>query len=254
LDGQISGQTWSISVSDGTQKQIPHLPIDFFNLGDASDEYELMGNEFSLSSADGKHVAEWTAPALPPVGSYPLVIRDKLTNHYVEVFRTYGGDEIQGSWSPDGSHFAFTWNRDIADYYSVILYVNSDGSDLGILSGHVEHQLLERPYWSPDGKRIAIPFWDVARGGMGFMIVAFPAGTANFYKVTPYIRSSPGSTWGPNTQSSMTWSPDSKWFAYISDYGHRGVEILNVDTGVVFCAENDAVDYIDDLVWHADLP
>ncbi len=52
----------------------------------------------------------------------------------------------------------------------------------------------------------------------------------------------------------MAWSPDSQWFAYISDYGHRGLEVLNADTGVVYCANNPVVDYIDDLAWHAVLP
>jgi Tol biopolymer transport system component len=49
------------------------------------------------------------------------------------------------------------------------------------------------------------------------------------YRVSPIIKTD--SIQGQE----MDWSPDGKWLAYISQYGHYGIELLDTESGKIYC-------------------
>ncbi len=55
-------------------------------------------------------------------------------------------------------------------------------------------------------------------------------------------------------QGEMTWSPDDQWFAYISEYLHNGLEILNTESGKIYCINNDEDVFIHRVLWRYDNP
>jgi len=246
-------QTWKYSIKDNSNEP----SSDVFPL------YETKGGEdtgysFSLDSADEKHIAIWGQwyETSDPDGTYSLIIRDKESGQDVDIFHTGPADSIEGGWSPDGKHFAFTLYKNSdennAHYYSLVYSINADGTGLTPLTEKMS-LLLERPRWSPDSKKIAIPVWGSRDGYI--MIINFQTGNITYYKVAPIIKFRTtlyGYGWD---QHEMAWSPDSQWLAYISQhYEHTGIEILNTENGEIYCIENEKIHSVDRLIWNYDNP
>ena len=198
-----------------------------------------------LYSPDQKHVAIWKNKDNSSAdNTYPLVIQDKQTGQGVEVFRSGPGETILGNWSPNGQNFVFTWYKNVPEYFSVVYIVNADGSGLRPLTSHLDRETLERPRWSPDGREIAIPVWSNS-GGMAMIIINYLTGETNRLKVSPIMKLN-----SLMDQGEMAWSPDSRWLAYISQANdHFGLEILNVESGEIYCGRNDKNLSIEMMDW-----
>ncbi|MCL4531457.1 MAG: hypothetical protein M1282_18895 [Chloroflexi bacterium] len=252
VDKHVINPVWEVSLSDGEEKL---LSVKFPNIQVDDNEYDVMGNGFSLVSPDQKFVAVWGHwfESKNADDTYSLIIRNKDNGQEIEIFRSSPGERIDGNWSPDGGYFVFTWYKNIPEYYSVVYSVNADGSGLKELTRHIDKETLERPYWSPNGQKIAIPVWSKS-GGMDIMVINFQTDEIKRFKVSPIIRLYPSSILDDKPQSAMLWSSDSQWFVYISQYKHSGIEILNTENGSIYCVENEKIFGIEKLVWRYDSP
>lgn len=191
-------------------------------------QYDTVGGYFSSYSPDRKHIAIWHISIEKPDinNALPLIIQDKESGDKVVVLRTKPNERIAGSWSPDGKNFLFTLDP-------TVYVFDVEKSELLSLTEVAKHEWLERPRWSPDGKKAVILVWNKF-GGMDMMIINFLTGKTVRY---PISRSVP--TTSPMEQGESVWSPDSNWFAYISDSYHYGLEILNVENGDIYCGRDD---------------
>ena len=240
---------WEVLLNDGSEKLLSE------KLPTTPNNDDIISNGFTLYSSDGKHVAIWKYSFEPinPENTYPLIIHNKDNSKDIVVFQSNPGELMQGNWSPDGNYFVFTWSKNIPEYYSVVYSVNADGTGLKELTGHIDKEILDRPYWSPNGQKIAIPVWSKS-GGMDIMVINFQTDEIKRFKVSPIIRLSPSSIWDSKPQSVMLWSADSQWFAYISQYEHNGIEILDTENGNIYCVENEKIFGVEKLVWRYDSP
>ncbi len=209
-------------------------------------QYDGGGNGFLLQSPDGKHIAVWGSffESSSADNSYPLMLKDKESQQEIEVFYSEPGETIQGNWSPDGQHFVFTWYKNTTDYYSVVYSVNANGSGLIALTEHLNQETLERPRWSPDGNKIAIPIWS-RDGGHDMLVIDYQTHKTVRFKISPIIKLA-----SVMDQGEMVWSPDSQWFAYISQSpDHDGIEVLNVETGEIYCGIDNKEIGIEMMDW-----
>ncbi len=256
--GEVVDQDWSISLKDGSEKLSPgtfpspwtdpHQYID-------SEKYTFNGSGDTLNSPDGKHIAIWKHWSMAYKSSDlpTLIIQDKISGQNVEVFHGNPGDELRGVWSPNGNLFVFTYYNNIPKYYSMIYIVNADGTGLKPFTEQMKSTTFDRPRWSPDGNKIFVPVYAIGAGNSA-LIIDYRSGGVTQFRTSPSIQT--GSTiygdWVE--QGEMTWSPDSQWFAYISEYVHRGIEILNTESGKVYCIDNDKDVSIHRMLWRYDPP
>jgi hypothetical protein len=245
----VTNPVWEVSLNDGSEKLLSE------KLPTTPNTDDVISYGFTLYSSDGEHVAIWKYSFEPikPENTYPLIIHNKDNSKDIVVFQSNPGESIQGNWSPDGNYFVFTWYKNIPEYYSVVYSVNADGTGLKELTGHIDKETLERPYWSPNGQQIAIPVWSKS-GGMDIMIINYQTDEIKRFKVSPIIRIYPSSIWDSKPQTAMLWSSDSEWFVYISQYEHNGIEILNIENGSIYCVENEKIFGVEKLVWRYDNP
>ena len=66
---------------------------------------------------------------------------------------TSGGTDILGSWSPDGSMLAYSFNYGYSSSYWYMLKVNSNGG-IPVLLYYCPFADVKNPDWSPDGTKI----------------------------------------------------------------------------------------------------
>ncbi len=260
-NGEVVDQDWSLFLKDGSEKLSPGaFPNPWTDSGQYidSEKYVFNGNGYSLNSPNGKYIAVWKHWSMIYKSSDlpTLAIQDKMSGQNVEVFRGNPGDELSGIWSPNGNLFVFTYYNNIPEYYSLVYVVNADGTDLKPLTERMNSVTFDRPRWSPDGKKIAIPVFGIA-GSTSILIISYPSGEMRHFRTSPNINTY--STHYENwvEQGEMTWSPDSQWFAYISSYGqHSGIEILNSVSGEVYCIESHPGVFfsINKVIWRYDNP
>lgn len=256
--GEVVDQDWSLSLKDGSEKLSPSaFPNPWTDSGQYidSEKYTFNGSGYSLNSPDGKHIVTWKHWSMIYKSSDlpTLVIQNKMSGQNIEVFRGNSGDELSGVWSPNGNLFVFTYYKDIPEYYSMVYVVNADGTDLKPLTEQMKSVTFGRPRWSPDGNKIAVPVHDIGVRN-SILIIDYRSGEVTKFRTSPSINMG-STTYGDWVeQGEMIWSPDSQWFVYISEYIHNGIEILNTESGKVYCVDNDEGVSIHRVLWRYDNP
>ncbi len=235
LESDLSGTPPRKVSSRDYENLFPRYSLLWNQISNDPEAYESQSgvNGLYLYSTDGNHLAKWkyNVDKSNPDPSYPLTIQSKKTGHEVEVFRTSAGEMILGNWSPDGQHFVFTWYKNSENYYSVVYMVNADGSELRPLSEHIDHSIPGRPLWSPNGKKIGVPV--LIGSSMKLLVVDLSKNEVKGFSISPVIKDN-----DLVDQGEMVWSPDSQWFAYISQIEHLGIELLNTNNGEIYCGDD----------------
>jgi len=119
---------------------------------------------------------------------------------------TNAADDVDPTWSPDGTKIAFLSKRD--DSFEIYV-MNADGSNQTRLTNNSNEEF--DPAWSPDGAKIAFTSY---LGGDNYEIYVMDANGSNPTRLTT----------DPEDDSLPTWSPDSTKIAFAS-YRNRNYEI-----------------------------
>jgi len=198
-------------------------------------EYSRIARDFndisSEESPDGTIKAIWN------LGDPNLVITNNETGKAVNVIQYDGHGSIAGNWSPDGEHYAFSYSKEQSKVY----IVDADGSDLSELVT-IRSASIGRPYWSPDGKKIAY----TVNKGFQFQ--------PTYYQILN-IDTDESKTYGINGQESLAlrngndilWSPDNEWILfYAGAYGEDkqyniDIKALEISTGEFYCITEDSL-------------
>ena len=143
---------------------------------------------------------------------------------------SYPGYERYSSFSPDGSHVAFSWNGETLDNYDI--YVKLIGSSVPIRrTTHPADDLS--PAWSPDGRSIAfLRLFPGDKTKADVILIPVSGGPENRLAVISRMDSAPSSLilFGHD----LAWSPDSK-FLVVPDRDSRegpvGLFLVSVETG-----------------------
>lgn len=237
MRSDLKGSAWENmkDVNNLSGNFLPYSPL--WNLLSSSPETADFRHGI-FHSPNGVYSATWNP------GDHALIMLNKTTGTKNEIIKTEAPDIITGAnWSPDGSSFVFVFYKNSNPYYSQVYIVKPDGNNLKPLSGPFEMEVLYRPIWSPDGQKIAIPL--LGKDGWYYIaIINRVTDVIKRFRVSPVIRMD-----SIQDQGEMVWSPDSRWFAYISQYGHYGVEVLNTDNGKIFCGQDDEKFSVNILDW-----
>jgi eukaryotic-like serine/threonine-protein kinase len=145
----------------------------------------------------------------------------------VAPLTTYPGSQLDGSFSPDGTQVAFSWDGEKSDNYDIYVKLLGETNALRLTTDPAADLY---PEWSPDGKRIAF-----VRGGPPDLRSP-PAGDApnphrGIYTTSPLggaeQKLADFPAFGP-----MSWSPDGKWLAVASRTRElNGIFLLPADGG-----------------------
>jgi Tol biopolymer transport system component len=146
----------------------------------------------------------------------------------VSYVTTYPGDEVDPSFSPDGSQVAFSWGGN-----------KSENRDIYVLPVGGQHPLRLTqdpaddisPAWSPDGESIAfIRRADQHSGNI--MLVPALGGPERLLHA---MRMSPQPTVTDIDQRRLAWSPDGKWLAFTNQLssGDHALFLLSLENGAI---------------------
>jgi len=174
-------------------------------------------------------VTERIAFASDRDGDYDIYAMNPDGSNVVQL--TQGpGENMGGSWSPDGSKIAFLSTRDGGAAEIYVMQANG-GNPVRLTT----NRLAEggRIAWSPDGSKIAF----YASSNADLDIYVMDADGGNVTRLTE----------GPSHDRSPTWSPDGRRIAFTSDRdGDDEVYIMNADgTGPVRLTTSAAPDVLD---------
>jgi tricorn protease len=155
-----------------------------------------------------KNVADYLQDAtLSPDGNRVVVqARGELFNlpaaegFISNISRTSGTAERSPAWSPDGKHLA-CWS-DLEGEYQLLLYDMEGPTKPKKITNH-KNGFYYAMYWSPDSKKIA--FVDQA---MSIKVIDISSGKETTVDKGKYMFQ------GGLDNFSVTWSPDSNYFAY----------------------------------------
>jgi Tol biopolymer transport system component len=116
---------------------------------------------------------------------------------------TYPGDELDPSFSPDGSQIAFSWNGPSHDNFDI--YVKTVGQENALrLTRDPAHEF--NPVWSPDGRFIA--FLRESGGDQVALILVSPVGGAEVTLAKFYHRPFPRTRFYTRY---LSWHPSGKY-------------------------------------------
>ena len=119
-------------------------------------------------------------------------------------------NDFRPTWSPDGRQIAFSTKR--TEKYSLFV-MNIDGSDLKPLVSEGTHAVS--PMWSPDGKTLLF-----TKVGDGASIYTLDLATGQQKRITA----------GSALDNTVSWSPDGKQFAYLTeDADGMAINTMNID-------------------------
>lgn len=141
------------------------------------------------------------APELSPSGEWIVFTKNgeglwKMRSDGSDVKRITNRDDIDPSWSPDGSMISFASSRAGSRQLFVM---NADGSDIRQVTDL--NNMGGRNTWSPDGTRLA--FYRGAQGDRDIFIINVDG--TGLVKLTDG-----GDNLGPS------WSPDGNWIVFTS--------------------------------------
>ena len=144
---------------------------------------------------------------------------------------------IEGAWSSYGEEFAFSFGNilgNVKDRYGQIYVVNADGSDLHLVTPRFESTSPRRPFWSPDGQKLAFWIWEPEHSPYPTIgVVTLATGEVNLL--------ARGVPKGPSLVEStdLVWSPDSQWIAFTILSDQADIGALNVQSGEIYCITQD---------------
>lgn len=234
-----------IMNADGTErKQLTHLDATSFYPSISPDGQTIYfvskknsGFEIYSMSVKGKDLQRLTrnigslyAPELSPDGG-----RLVFTNNGkgIWVMKLDGGnphpitnrDDIDPTWSPDGSMIAFASSRNGKRQLYVM---DADGSNIRQVTDL--NDMGGRSTWSPDGTKLA--FYRGPAGDHDIFVI-------NVDGTNPTRLTSGGDNLGPS------WSPDGNWIAFTSFRdGNNEIYIMHPDgTGVTRLTDNPISDW-----------
>lgn len=163
---------------------------------------EVVSTPYTLKwSPNGQHIA-YTNEITSSSTTICVVNSDGSNDKCFETGLDYA---YVSSWSPDSEEIAFV-GRNLDDRYFSIYLVNSDGTNLRLLT-----EKGDNPSWSPDEERIA---FNSNRTGNEEIYVIDIDGTG-LVQLTHY----------PEDDAIPVWSPDGSQIAFLSDRENKSVMI-----------------------------
>lgn len=230
---------------DGTGRlQLTNFPATAFYASLSHDGQKIFfsgkqsgGFEIYSMNIDGKNIKQLSknlgslyAPELSPNGERVIFTKDKdglwlMKPDGKSPRRLTKSDDIDPTWSPDGSKIAFASARNGARQLFVM---DADGSNVRQLT-HMDN-MGGRSTWSPDGNKIA--FYGGPVGDHNIYILNLDGG--GLVQLT-----SGGDNLGPS------WSPDRNWIAFTSYRdGNNEIYIIHPDgSGLTRLTNNSISDW-----------
>jgi Tol biopolymer transport system component len=144
----------------------------------------------------------------------------------VSYVTTYPGDEMDPSFSPDGSQVAFSWDGNKSENRDI--YVLPVGGQHPLRLTHDPADDIS-PAWSPDG--LSIAFIRRADGHSGSIILIPALGGPE--RLLRTIRMAPQPKVTDIDQRRLAWSPDGKWLVFTNQLpaGDHALFLLSLETG-----------------------
>ena len=132
---------------------------------------------------------------------------------------SYPGEEVEPSFSPDGSQVVFSWDGEKQNNYDIYLKVVGPGAPLRLTT---DPGTDYGPKWSPDGRTIAFARGH-ADGTLSIMLMSALGGSertlARFRRTRP--------------DSLLDWSPDGRWLVVAASSGADPVSLhaISIESG-----------------------
>ncbi len=149
------------------------------------------------------------------------------------ITQSSGSAERDPAWSPDGKYVSYFSDKS-GEYQLVIASADGATAARSISLPHPTHYYT--PSWSPDGKRIL--FQDT---NLRLWVVDVASGKATDFGGDEFMV--------PDRSLNPTWSPDSRWIAYVKRLPslYRAIFVYDVTTG----ATHQLTDGLADATWPA---